>query len=87
MNLLLLLLDGHRITLRMLDLAGPEEAPAPIRRLPALMDEKGHLVWQGSFDSRATELAWRAAGGRPIVAEPDMPFDAEAGRPLVNGMQ
>ena len=58
-NLLLLLLDGRRITLRMIDLHGPEEAPASIHRLPALMDESGSGVWQGSFDSRATESAWQ----------------------------
>lgn len=58
-SLLLLLLDGKRVTVRMIDLHGPAEAPAPVHRLPALLDERGLVVWQGAFDSRATEQAWR----------------------------
>lgn len=75
-NLLLLLLDGRRVTVRMIDLAGPAEAPTPVHRLPALMDEAGHVVWQGSFDSGATERAWRAA--RPVARparEADIGYD------------
>lgn len=88
-NLLLLLLDGHRITVRMIDLRGPEEAPAPIHRLPALMDAHAGIVWQGAFDSHATEIAWMEASrrrARPPRPESFAP-EAEPGAPIANGMQ
>ncbi|MFO1532438.1 MAG: hypothetical protein ABR562_01875 [Thermoplasmatota archaeon] len=85
-NLLLLLLDRHRVTLRMIDLAGPEEAPASIHRLPALMDADGHVVWQGSFDSSATERAWAGVRKAAPSRYERYAYEGDA-EPIVNGMQ
>jgi len=85
-NLLLLLLDGKPITLRMVDLHGPEEAPASIHRLPALMDAHGLVVWQGSFDSRATESAWKVAQPRPS-RDGGFVHEEHAAQLVPNGLQ
>lgn len=88
-TLLLRLLDHHAVTLRMIDLHGPEEAPAPIHRLPALMDEAGGVVWQGSFDSGATERAWAHVAGHqgPVRAMGRSFYETEEAEPVANGMQ
>jgi hypothetical protein len=87
-NLLLLLLDGRNVTVRMIDLASPAEGPAMVHRLPALLDEGGHVVFQGAFDSRATELAWReAAQRRPRAAREAFLAGFAPIEPLVNGLQ
>jgi hypothetical protein len=65
---LFLLMDHRRVTLRMIDLSGPAEAPTAIHRLPALMDQTGHVIWQGAFDSGATERAWQQGTSEELMA-------------------
>ncbi len=60
-SLLLRVLDNRPITLRMVDVAayGPREGPDSI---PALVDPRGKVVWEGSFDSEATRMALEVWG-------------------------
>ena len=66
-DFLLNILRGHRVNLRMVDLKGhPPGAPHAI---PAFVDPRGKVVWEGSFDSEATRMALEAWGLLRIESE------------------
>jgi len=98
-RLTLRLLAGHAVTVRMIEVAGPEEAPAFVHRLPALFDAHGRLLWQGAFDSRVTEGALAQEASKvPVLpyrgfkrpprpaANPMWDYEADA-EPVPNGLQ
>lgn len=69
---LLGLVHGNRLTLRMVDVAphhrGHEEGMPD--SIPAFVDPRGKVVWQGSFDSEATRMALEAWGVATIADRP-----------------
>jgi hypothetical protein len=71
-SFLMAVVQGHRLTLRMVDVpphhrdTHPEIPPS----IPAFVDPGGKVVWQGSFDSEATRMALEAWGVGPVQMHP-----------------
>lgn len=65
---LLAMVRGHRLTVRMADVAPYHHRGEP-HQIPAFVDPAGKIVWEGSFDSEATRQALEVWGVAAIPHE------------------